>query len=59
MAWPCLEESDQCISEKGWVASSCGNEKKGRGRLKITLLEVIIKDMSIKEVTKSMTSDII
>ena len=31
-------------------------QKKGRGRPKITLVEVK-KDMSIKEVTKSMTSE--
>ena len=30
---------------------------KGRGRPKITLVEVIIKDMSIREVTESMISD--
>ena len=31
--------------------------KKGRGRPKITLVEVIKKDMSIRKVTKSMTSN--
>ena len=33
--------------------------KKGRGRPKITLVEIIKKDMSIRKVTKSMTSNII
>ena len=33
--------------------------KKGRGRPRITLVEVVKKDMSIMEVTKSMTLDII
>ena len=32
-------------------------QKKGRGRPKITLVEVIIKDMSIREVTEGMISD--
>ena len=31
--------------------------KKGRGRPKIILVQVIKKDMTIKEVTKSMTID--
>ena len=31
--------------------------KKGRGRPKITLLAVVKKDVSIKEVTKAMTAD--
>ena len=31
--------------------------KKGRGKPKITLVEVVKKDMSIKEVTESMTLD--
>ena len=31
--------------------------KKGRGRPKIILIEVIKKDMSIKKVTKNMTMD--
>ena len=31
--------------------------KKGRGKQKITLVEVVKKDMSIKEVTESMTLD--
>ena len=31
--------------------------KKDRGRPKITLIEVVKKDMSIKDVTKSITSD--
>ena len=29
--------------------------KKGRGRPKITLIEVVKKDMLIKKITKSMT----
>ncbi len=29
--------------------------KNGRGRHKITIIEVVNNDMSIKEVTKSMT----
>ena len=32
-------------------------QKEGRGRPKITLVEVIIKDTSIREVTESMISD--
>ena len=31
--------------------------KRGRGRQKITLVEVIKKDMSIRELIESMTSD--
>jgi hypothetical protein len=31
--------------------------KKGRGRPKITLIEVVKNDMLIKKVTESMTSD--
>ena len=31
--------------------------KRGRARSKITLVEVVKKDMSIREVTKSLTSD--
>ena len=31
--------------------------EKGRGWPKITLVEVVIKDISIKEVTKTMTLD--
>ena len=31
--------------------------KRGRGRQKITLVKVIKKDMSIREVIESMTSD--
>ena len=31
--------------------------KKGRGRPKITLVDVVKKDMSIKEVTEAMTTD--
>ena len=32
-------------------------KKKGRQRSKITLVEVIKNDMSIREVTESVTSD--
>lgn len=41
-----------------WVDSSWG-KKKGRERPQIKLVEVVKKDMSIKEVTKSMVLDII
>jgi hypothetical protein len=39
------------------VYSSLYNKKKSRGRPKITLIEVIKNDISIKDATKSMTSD--
>ena len=32
-------------------------QKEGRGRPKVTLVEVIIKDTSVREVTESMISD--
>ena len=50
MVWSCLEESDYCTNEKEWVNSS-GRNKKSRGRPKITFVEIIKKDMLIKEVT--------
>jgi hypothetical protein len=36
-----------------------GETEKDRGRLKITLIEVVNKDMLIREVTESMPADII
>ncbi len=44
-----MHASSELIQVKGM--------KKDRGRPKITLIEVIKKDMSIKDVTKSITSD--
>ena len=32
-------------------------QKKSRGRPKLTLIDIVKKDISIKEVTKSVTSD--
>ena len=32
-------------------------KKKSRGRPKLTLIDIVKNDMSINEVTKSMTSD--
>ena len=40
----------KCTSEKKWVDSNWWN-KKGRWRPKLTLVEVVIYDMSIKEIT--------
>ena len=44
-----LVRKSELIQVKG--TKECG------GRTKITLVEVVKKDMSIKEVTKDMTSD--
>ena len=58
LIWSCAKESDQYTSKKVWVNSVKGT-KEVRGRPRITLVEVVKNDMSIKEVTKVMTLNII
>jgi hypothetical protein len=47
------------MKRKSAMGVLCEGTNSGRGRCKITLVEVVKNDMSIKEVTKSMMLDII
>jgi hypothetical protein len=55
MVWSCLEENDLCTNESEFI--EVGGTKKGIGRPKITLIEEVKNDISIKKVTKRITLD--
>ena len=56
MVWLCSKGATNTPVRKSEFIQVKGT-KKGRGRPKITLVEVIKNDMSIKEVTQCMTLD--
>ena len=53
MVWSCLEENDLRTNESEFI--EVGRTKKGIGRPKITLIEEVKNDISIKKVTKRIT----
>jgi hypothetical protein len=53
MVWSCLEENDLRTNESEFIEVE--RTKKGIGRPKITLIEEVKNDISIKKVTKRIT----